>query len=208
MDYFNNLFNGIPKYLNKNCGHCKGDVNFQLISNDAEKSSNDKIGTLYLCPRCKETSLFIFYKQAHDMHSEYILDKQYPKMSYRKIDDLPSEIEHDRNEAWSCFFSENYKASGIMARAALQRAMRKLEAKGGNLYSEIEDLKNKGIIVNDLASFAHEIRITGNEMAHPSEITSINKQEIEESLEFLDNFLHIVFVLPQTVSKRKTNRSK
>lgn len=122
------------------------------------------------------------------------------------MSDVPSEIESDRYEAWECYISGCYKSSAIMARAALQRAVRTLKAEGKGLFEEIEDLKKKGVITQQLADFAHEVRITGNDIAHPHEMTNVNEKEIIESLEFLDGFLETVFVLPSVAERRKKAR--
>jgi len=136
----------------------------------------------------------------------YYYKTQFPKYSPEKMSEVPKEIENDRYEAWQCYFNGCFKSSAIMARAALQRTVRVLNAEGKNLYNEIEDLRTKGIITKQLADFAHEVRITGNDMAHPHEISEVNQKEVEESLDFLDGLLEIVFVLPSIAERRKKAR--
>lgn len=203
-------FKEIPEYLNQNCGFCNTPVNFVKLSDGFYSGDNGEIysssrvmyySVLYNCPNCGRQSLIIFGKMAN-----YTYHTQFPKYSPEKMFDIPIEIESDRYEAWKCYFNGCFKSAAIMARASLQRAVRVLQAEGKNLFTEIEDLKSKSIITKHLADFAHEVRITGNDMAHPEDITEVNQKEIEESLDFLDGFLETVFVLPAIADKRKKAR--
>jgi hypothetical protein len=166
------------------------------------KEYNQRYYVLYECPNCEQISLVIFFNNSYN----YFYDTQFPKYSPISNKDIPKDIEIDRYEAWKCYINECFKASAIMARAVLQKSVRKLGANGNNLKSEIDDLKNKGIITKQLADFAHEVRITGNDMAHPEDMDEVNRKEIEESLDFMDGFLNTVFVLPLIAERRKKER--
>ncbi len=195
----------IPLNINLNCGHCNKPVNMNKLS-DLFKHGNNTgtphFSVLYKCPNCENISLVTFYYNGYN----YFFSSQLPKYTPKHNYDIPKDIETDRFEAWKCFIDESYKASAIMARAALQNAVRRLSAKGNNLKSEIDNLQSKGIITKQLSEFAHEVRITGNDMAHPESITVVNKNEIRESLDFLDGFLETVFVLPAIAERRKKDR--
>jgi hypothetical protein len=207
-------FKDVPKYFNQTCGFCNMPVNFIKLSDSYPAGDNGEyysakeefFSTLYGCPNCGKQSLIIFGRCSISGGYNYYYKKQYPKYSPHRMSDVPSEIESDRYEAWECYISGCYKSSAIMARAALQRAVRTLKAEGKGLFEEIEDLKKKGVITQQLADFAHEVRITGNDIAHPHEMTNVNEKEIIESLEFLDGFLETVFVLPSVAERRKKAR--
>jgi len=204
-----------PEQLNQTCGFCNTVVYFSKLSDSYKFADNGLLfaereeyySALFQCPKCNKQSLFILGSR-NVSGKTYYYKTQFPKSSPEHMSEVPKNIEDDRFEAWKCYLSGCYKASAIMARASLQNAVRSLNAKGNDLYHEILDLKERGIITNQIADFAHEVRITGNDVAHPNELTIVSQEEIEESLEFLNSFLHIVFVLPSLVDKRKEGREE
>lgn len=129
-----------------------------------------------------------------------------PTGSAEPMADLPPEVERDRHEAWARFHAWNYRAAIIMARAAVQRAVRQLNAEGAGLKREIQDLVAKGVITQDLSDFAHEVRIAGDDAAHPEELGQVTRQEAEESLQFLDSFLDVAIAMPERSKRRKEGR--
>jgi hypothetical protein len=209
-------YDEVPNHLNQQCGFCNTPVNFVKLTNAFSAGDNGELfgakekyySALYRCPNCGKPSLIVFGARDVGGGSKYHVRTQYPRYSPEKMNDVPVEIENDRYEAWKCYFGGCFKSSAIMARAALQRAVRVLKAKDGSLYNEIEDLKNKGVITKQLADFAHEVRITGNDMAHPEEMSTVDKKEIEESLDFLDGFLETVFILPAIAERRRKAREE
>lgn len=207
-------FKEVPKFINQKCGFCNMPVNFKRISDAFSCGENveyyaakeEYFSALFNCPNCGKQNLIILGRRRVSSGYSYYYKTQFPKYSPDRMDDVPKEIESDRYEAWESYYNECFKASAIMARSALQRAVRILEAKGRSLYEEIEDLKNGGVITKQLADFAHEVRITGNDIAHPEDITTVDQKEVEESLDFLDGFLETVFVLPAIAERRKRDR--
>jgi Domain of unknown function (DUF4145) len=122
------------------------------------------------------------------------------------MEDLPPEIEGDRLEAWSCFYGGDLRAAVIMGRAAVQRAVRKLEATGAGLKAEIRSLSDRGIITLELKKWADEVRIAGDDAAHPEELGAIEEAEAKESLEFMDEFLRHSVAMPERRRRREEAR--
>jgi hypothetical protein len=101
---------------------------------------------------------------------------QLPRGRAAPMEHLPELIAKDREEAWSCLYGGDYRASLIMGRAAIQRAVRTMEAEGNSLNDELRDLRHKGRITEDLMEYAHEVRIAGNDAAHPDELGEVTRQ--------------------------------
>jgi hypothetical protein len=142
---------------------------------------------------------------------EYWLDSlvgALPAGTASQIEGLSLEIARDRREAWSSIYAGSLRAAIIMGRAAIQRAVRSLRAEGTGLKQEINDLVSKEIITKNLADFAHEVRISGDDAAHPEDLGDINRDEAEESLAFLDDFLRVAVAMPQLAERRKTERKQ
>jgi glutamate-1-semialdehyde aminotransferase len=122
------------------------------------------------------------------------------------MEGLPPEIQADRDEAWSCFYGSDFRAAVIMGRAAIQRAVRRLDADAAGLKAELNDLLNKGVITKSLKEWADEVRIAGDEAAHPEDLGAVNRDEAHESLTFMDAFLDHAIALPAKRDARKAAR--
>ena len=171
------------------------------------------ISSLYVCPRpeCRRPTLVFFDATRYlggplggSSYAERV--GQLPRGSAQPMDDLPREIESDRLEAWSCYYSGDLRAAVIMGRAAVQRAVRKLEATGAGLKAEITSLRERGVITLELKKWADEVRIAGDDAAHPEELGEIDEDEAKESLEFMDEFLRHTVAMPERRRRREEAR--
>jgi len=93
---------------------------------------------------------------------------------YARSEDLPASVPKnvldDYVEAMSSFNINNFKASSVMARRALQQALEdKGATKGSALAAQIEELKGKGLLSDATANLAHGVRQFGNFGAHPND---------------------------------------
>ena len=94
-----------------------------------------------------------------------------------------------------------------MARAAVQRGVRHLDAKGRSLKDEIAGLLERQKITQDLHDFATEVRLAGNDAEHPEELGEVSPEDAEESLTFMDEFLRVALALPTRTKARRATRA-
>lgn len=212
----------LPPSVGAPCGWCGKDVEMPIVTEwrgvvygvrDAPSGSNrGVISSLYVCPRpeCRRPSL-VFFDATRDSgplapssRAERI--GQLPRGTAPPMEDLPPEIEGDRLEAWSCFYGGDLRAAIIMGRAAIQRAARRLKAEGDGLKAELQDLRNEGVITLELRKWADEVRIAGDDAAHPEELGEIEDAEAKESLEFMDEFLRHSVAMPARRRRREEAR--
>jgi hypothetical protein len=213
----------LPPSVGAPCGWCGKDVEMPIVTEwrgvlygvrDAPSGGKrGVIASLYVCPRyeCRRPTLVFFDATYHSggplgprSHAEQIA--QLPRGTAQPMEDLPPEIEGDRLEAWSCFYGGDLRAAVIMGRAAVQRAVRKLEATGAGLKAEIRSLSDRGIITLELKKWADEVRIAGDDAAHPEELGAIEEAEAKESLEFMDEFLRHSVAMPERRRRREEAR--
>jgi len=88
----------------------------------------------------------------------------------------------------------------IACRSAMEVALKSLETQGSNVFEHINDAREKGLITQGLADWAHHLRLQGNEAVHELEA---NREEAQEMIEFLHLFLEITFVLPKRIEMKK-----
>jgi Domain of unknown function (DUF4145) len=164
---------------------------------------------MYVCPRgqCNRPTLGFFNVSSAGGHIRFDgAVSNLPAGTAKAMEGLSAEIAADRREAWSSYFAGNRRAAIIMGRAAIQRAVRGLGAEGDGLKQEINDLVSRGVITKHLGKFAHEVRISGDDAAHPEELGEISRGEAEESLAFLDDFLRVAVAMPELAERRRKER--
>lgn len=97
---------------------------------------------------------------------------------------------------------ENWDAAAVMARSAMQAALRGFDAKGANLKQEIDDLATKGLLPPIMKDWSHALRELGNESAHPAtnqEPTS--PRDAKDIVRFLDFLLEYLYDLPNQIDE-------
>jgi HEPN domain-containing protein len=117
--------------------------------------------------------------------------------------EYPEAVRDEFTEALRSLNGGNYKAAVVMTRGALQAATRALQAKGSNLYQEIDDLASRSLIPPSVQQWAHEIRDGGNLVAHPEPGKRIDRQDAEELIELATSIFEYVYVIPAEVARRR-----
>jgi len=176
-------------------------------------SYQEVLGTGYIniasvaqCESCKTFVLIIGVKAGHG--SPASLSALYPLGNPKdQVDaNVPKDIADDFREALRSRWGENYKATVVMCRRALQSSAIDLKAKDGSLVLQIEDLFKKGKITEPLKDFAHGIRLTGNEGAHPDKdgLKDVKEKDADDIIAFTREFLDHVYVMPAMLRARLT----
>lgn len=105
--------------------------------------------------------------------------------------------------------NENWDAATVMARSALQAALRNQQAEGGNLKEEIDDLLQKGILPKIMKEWSDEIRLLGNESAHPNDSSQPpSEKDVRDVINFLDYLLMYLFDLPSQIQEFRERKLK
>lgn len=196
------------------CPHCNDKSYFKPIgAGHAEVFPSEGVARLAhaaQCESCKKFALAVGTRSVNAGHSEYGLEHFFPIGSPNDavdtsiVEAAPSAAE-DFSEAIRCHFIKAYRAAVVMCRRAIQSSAIALEASGTRLVDQIDDLLAKGKITEPLKDFAHEIRLTGNEGAHPDKdgLADVQEKDAADIIEFTREYLHHVYVLPKKLRDRK-----
>ena len=97
----------------------------------------------------------------------------------------------------------------MMARSALQIALRDNGASGATLKKEIADLAAQGVLPPLMREWSDEVRELGNESAHPEPSQPATAQEdAKDIVEFLEYLLRYLYTLPQDIENYRRRRAE
>jgi len=197
---------------NGECPHCSPTVSYfrPLASYHEDRPGRGvRLVSAAQCESCKEFVLVV--GQRPPGHAQNMLEAVYP--FGKPNDTVPPEVEQtaadvaaDFKEALRCHWIKSYRASVVMCRRAIQSSAIALKASGGRLIDQIDDLFKTGKITESLKEFAHEVRLTGNDGAHPDKdgLVDVKEQDSAAIIEFTREYLHHVYVMPAKLRARKT----
>jgi hypothetical protein len=87
--------------------------------------------------------------------------------------------------------------------------LRHEQASGGSLMKEIDDLASKGLIPPVVKEWAHELRVLGNEAAHPMPgAKGISEKDAKQMVRFLRVLLTLLQDLPADIKKYRGEKGK
>lgn len=94
-------------------------------------------------------------------------------------------------------------AGAVMLTASAVDAMLKAKNyKDGSLYKRIDSALNDHLITEDMAAWAHEVRLDANEQRHADEGAPLpSSADAEKVIEFASALAQFLFVLPERVAK-------
>jgi hypothetical protein len=103
---------------------------------------------------------------------------------------------------------ENWDAAALMARSALQLALREQGASGKTLKAEVDNLATKGVLPPIMHAWSSEVRELGNESAHPAATqTPTSREDARDVVHFMDFLLEYLYDLPHRISNYRQRRA-
>lgn len=190
------------------CPFCGEEGNFEL-EHRSEKKKPNAAKTLYFdtykCGSCA-SFVMVLWSASHDMHAFRVLPWPLGKVA-KYPDYWPEAVGRYWMQAKRSIKDESWDAAALMARSALQIALRDQNAEGGNLKKEIDDLSNKGILPKIMQDWAHNVRELGNDSAHPypnQEPTSL--QDANDIVGFMDYLFEYLYALPKKIEDYRARK--
>jgi hypothetical protein len=121
---------------------------------------------------------------------------------------VPKFIAADFSEAIRCEWITAYKAAVTMCRRAIHAAaIDKGATATKKLVAQIDELATNQIITASLKAMAHEVRLTGNDGAHPGQdgLNEVTAQDAKDIIQFTEELFHHVYVMPAKLKARQTS---
>lgn len=194
------------------CPFCEEMGNFTQVFTAHKKKANSTKAIHFDTYRCQNCMghVQVMWSTDEQFNQRYDFRVQpWPIASKAKPShNWPDQISRFWIQAKDAVVRENWDAAAVMARSALQAALREQNATGNNLKSEIEDLANRGILPPVMKEWSDELRLIGNESAHPVPNSSAaNPDDIKDAVEFLDYLLQYLYDLPKGISNYRARKT-
>lgn len=184
------------------CPNCKQRTN---LIHRADYPIN--INYQYEICECNGCDFFFLVKR---FRSDDRILEIWPKTLPESVDEkIPENIRQDFTEAYLCFSVGAYRACAVMARRALQNlCIEKGAKKDAKLEQQIDFLQSKGIITVELQNWAHEVRMVGNDGAHPNQHELVGESDARDILDLLKQFCQVMYIAPSIAAERKQARER
>ena len=193
------------------CPHCNSKCYFKPVTN-SHRELHGSLQTLCNAAQCEACKQFVLVvgerNTAAGGNVPFNLKGFHPlgRPDDRVDPAVPKEIAEDFREALRCRFVEAYKATVTLCRRSIQASCLAQGAdKKKKLVHQIDELAAKGVITGPLKDFAHEVRLEGNDGAHPDAdgLENVTLKDADDIIEFTREYLHHVYVMPAKLAARK-----
>lgn len=186
------------------CPFCEEEGNFARVAHF--RKQNPRSGkTLnfdtYRCGNCVGYVMVLWSASSRGlggMHDYRVLPR--PMRLTNHPEHWPEAVGRHWIEANRSLADENWGAAAVMARSALQAALREKGAEGDSLYDEINDLASKGALPPLMKDWAHEVRQLAKPAAHPKVAEpATDPKDARDIVNFLDYLLEYLYDLPKRI---------
>ncbi len=179
------------------CPHCN--IAYPMLSmchqlNTADGNNrNKKLWSFYVCSGCGG----VVTARAKDYGSS--IELLFPS-NIAVDDNIPDRVKTYLEQAIQ---SIHAPAGALMLAASAVDAMMKNKGyKDGSLYSRINKAFEDHLITEDMAKWAHEVRLDANDQRHADEDTPLPTQEdAKKCIEFAQTLAQILFVITARVRR-------
>jgi hypothetical protein len=160
--------------------YCKPDPEFRA------PPDWERFYVLYMCTNYYEPILVSKFQAGYDESSNPIISSTsllYPTSSYSINQNIPESLRKALLEAINTYEAEVHTAAAIMCRRTLDRFCAENGATKRSLAANLEELRDKGVITDQLFEWATALRLSGNEAAHDVTVT-FSAEDARDLLDF------------------------
>ncbi|HEY5974807.1 MAG TPA: DUF4145 domain-containing protein [Geobacteraceae bacterium] len=184
------------------CPFCMEEGNFSTEFHATKKQPNGKKVLNFDTLKCGNCAAYVqvFWSAGDRLHSYRV--QPWPLKYEKAPEQYPAAIGRFWLQAKRNLKDRNWDAAAVMARSALQLALRSNNAKGANLKQEIDDLATKGILPPIMQEWSHNVRELGNDSAHPNpDQPPTDPKDATDIVGFLDFLLEYIYTLPKKINE-------
>lgn len=194
------------------CAFCLERGNWEIVHHAVKQKPNSSKTLNFDTLRCGNCSgyVMVLWSTSEFMPHDPLHDFRILPLPNR-LEEHPAHWPADVGRFWiqshRTLADENWDAAALMARSALQTALRGAGATGASLRAEIDDLSTRGVLPPHMRDWAHELRELGNESAHPQPGgPPTEPSDARDIVEFLDFLLQYLYDLPHQIDQYRARR--
>ncbi len=187
------------------CAFCGERGNWELVNRSERKKPNAQKKLFFDTYKCGNCASFVmvFWSFGHGFHAYKVVPWPLKLTKYPEY--LPENVGRYWLQAHKNLNDENWDAAAVMARSALQIALRENGATGKTLRDEIRDLANKGQLPPLMRDWSDNVRLLGNVSAHPTPgDPPIEPSDASDVTHFLDFLVEYLYDLPRRIDQYRT----
>lgn len=195
--------------IKRHCPYCRTtDVAFSAVYEWPAHSGEKR--ALFRCGSCHEGVIWHYLFPNSVLQyggnldkANIIFGKCWPETpSGSAPDDTPAVVANFFEQGTSSLSFGNFDAAGMMFRKALETATKLLDSELSKkpLVKRIDHLAGIGKLTSELAEWAHEVRVGGNDAAHDDD--PFTREDADDLRNFIEYFLRYAFTLPSAVKRR------
>ena len=190
------------------CPFCEEEGNFNIEFHAERKKPNGRKVLNFDTLKCGNCASFVqvFWSAGNQLHDYEV--QPWPLKLSKAPEEWPENIGRYWLQAKKNIKEGSWDAATVMARSALQMALRDLGARGSTLKSEIDDLAARGTLPAIMREWSHSLRDLGNESAHPKpDQPPTDPRDARDIVKFLDFFLEYSYSLPKQINEFRARRT-
>lgn len=116
---------------------------------------------------------------------------------------VPPAIASALSEATMCLAANCPRAAAVMARRTLEAIALDQGEASGTLVQKLKKLADRQVLQPTLAEWSKEVRLIGNAGAHYDPINDVAHSDAVQLVEFVQELLRYLYVLPHELNKRR-----
>lgn len=170
----------------------------------------------YRCDYCKLLSVATVedlserYNDADDLLSGDSGVRWYPlRVTSKSYPDVPEQIAAAASEAHECLSISAVRGAVALARAVVEASAKERGIAVTGIKAKIDAMLEQRLIREDIARAAHEVRLTGNEVAHGDLVSEpITQEDAEDTLALMDELLQELYQTPAIAARLGARRAQ
>jgi len=179
------------------CPHCNVDSPNLIIiwstNTDAHSGGNLRYWKIYKCTRCGGLITASSKQQTGDVIEIFPTSTNIDEV-------IPDKARSFLNQALNSLHAP--AGSVMLSASAVDSMLKEKDYKEGSLYDRINQAATDHLITEDMARWAHEVRLDANDQRHADEEMVIpNESDAQKCLDFTMALAEILFVLPSRITR-------
>ncbi len=190
------------------CPFCMEAGNFSVEFHAERMQPNARKVLNFDTLKCGSCASFVqvVWSSSHDAHDFKV--QPWPLKYTKAPEHYPEAIGRYWLQAKKNLTEKGWDAAAVMARSALQLALREHKAVGSNLKQEIDYLATKGLLPPLMQEWAHNVRELGNDSAHPKpDQPATTSRDAVDIVKFLDFLLEYLYTLPKRINEFRERKA-